>query len=34
MEREIKIALFVEMTYLSLPMVSAIRIALLMHPTT
>jgi hypothetical protein len=33
-EREIKIALFAEMTYPSLPMVSAIRIVLHMHPTT
>jgi hypothetical protein len=34
MEREIRIALFAEMTYPSLPMVSAIRIALHMHLTS
>jgi hypothetical protein len=33
-EREIRIALFAEMIYPSLPMVSAIRIALLMHLTS
>jgi hypothetical protein len=33
-EREIRIALFVEMTCPSLPMVSAIRIALHMHLTS